>query len=163
MQPRPICPDRGAIYRAKRHIKRLSTLSAEPCPLGGRIEQKPECHALAESRGVLVGRASSRHVGGAIVKDLPIVFCPYGRASPISATARMPVFGAGQAPPRIGTFPWKETAVMVAGDLVSHRGLPPGGRRWGAEWWWFSASLSNHDASQRSCSQMPSGRAGQSH
>ena len=136
MQPRAIHSDRSSIQRAHRQVERLAALSAQPGALNRGVKQEPERHAVAEGRRVFLPRIPIRLVECTSVKNGPVVSSPFGRASPISGTARISVFRAARAPLRVAAFPRKETAVMVAGDLLSHRGWARLAPRWSTHAAW---------------------------
>jgi hypothetical protein len=125
MEPRPIYPNRGAIYQTQRHIKRVGTVRAQPRPLRGWIEQEPKRHALAEGCGVFLSRISIGLVKCTSVNHGPVVLCPFRRASPIGATARISIFRAvGPALAMAGEALAPAPTIITCTWLVSHRAFP---------------------------------------
>jgi hypothetical protein len=122
MDPSAIGSYRRGVDRAHRQVERLAALSAQAGALSRGMKQEPKRHALADAGGMFLPRFPIGLVKCTPVDHGPIVSRPFRRASPIGGTTWVSIFRAAGPTGRVGAFlSRKETAVMVAGDLLSHR------------------------------------------
>ena len=114
MDPSAIGSYRRGVDRAHRQVERLAALSAHAGALSRGMKQEPKRHALAKGSGVFLLRIPIGLMKCTPVDHGPIVPCPFGRASAIAATARIPVFRAAGPAVQIAAYAAMPPAAIVA-------------------------------------------------